>query len=313
MRIAITLQDQKYMITAQKLLLLLIVVFSSFISACTSQVPNSDPQEFDSDRSFQDLEYQVGLGPRVMGSQSHEQVREWLVSNHNDLGWDVDIQSTIFEGQDVHNIVAKREVNQDFPWIILGAHYDSRIFADRDPLPVNRTTPVPGANDGASGVSVLTELARVLPADLGANIWLVYFDAEDNGSIPGGEWILGSRAFVDSLEGSPDAVVIVDMVADRELNIHIEKNSDIKLTKEIWEVAASLGYEDVFINSPKYRLIDDHLPFIQAGIPAVDIIDFDYLYWHTVADTTDKVSPNSLKIVGEVILEWLTNKYGLNP
>lgn len=313
MRIAITLQDQKYMITAQKLLLLLIVVFSSFISACTSQVPNSDPQEFDSDRSFQDLEYQVGLGPRVMGSQSHEQVREWLVSNHNDLGWDVDIQSTIFEGQDVHNIVAKREVNQDFPWIILGAHYDSRIFADRDPLPVNRTTPVPGANDGASGVSVLTELARVLPADLGANIWLVYFDAEDNGSIPGGEWILGSRAFVDSLEGSPDAVVIVDMVADRELNIHIEKNSDIKLTNEIWEVAASLGYEDVFINSPKYRLIDDHLPFIQAGIPAVDIIDFDYLYWHTVADTTDKVSPNSLKIVGEVILEWLTNKYGLNP
>jgi hypothetical protein len=313
MRIAITIQDEKYLVSAQKLLLLLIVVFPAIISACSSQVPNADPQEFDSNRSFQDLEYQVGLGPRVVGSQSHELVREWLVSTHNDLGWDVEIQSTIYEGQDVHNIVAKRDVNQDFPWIILGAHYDSRIFADRDPLPVNRTEPVPGANDGASGVSVMTELARVLPADLQANIWLVYFDAEDNGSIPGGEWILGSRAFVESLEASPDAVVILDMVADRELNIHIEKNSDLKLTQEIWEVAASLGYEDVFINSPKYRIIDDHLPFVQAGIPAVDIIDFDYPYWHTVADTTDKVSPNSLKIVGEVILEWLTNKYGVNP
>lgn len=313
MRIAITSQNRKYLSAAQKLLLLLIVVFPSIISACTSQVPNPDPQEFDSDRAFQDLEYQVGLGPRVMGSQSHEQVREWLVSTHNNLGWDVEIQSTIYKGQDVHNIVAKRDVNQDFPWIILGAHYDSRIIADRDPLPVNRTEPVPGANDGASGVSVLTELARVLPADLKTNIWLVYFDAEDNGSLPGGEWILGSQAFVESLETNPDAVVIVDMVADRELNIHIEKNSDFKLTQEIWEVAASLGYEDVFINSPKYRIIDDHLPFIQAGIPAVDIIDFDYPYWHTVSDTTDKVSPESLKIVGEVLLEWLTNKYGLNP
>ena len=312
MRIAIIIQDHNHLITSQKLLLLLIIVFSSIISACISQVPNSDPQVFNSDRSFQDLEYQVGLGPRLMGSRSHEQVQEWLVSTHNDLGWDVEIQSAIYEGQDVHNIVAKREGNQDFPWIILGAHYDSRIFADRDPLPENRTEPVPGANDGASGVSVLAELARVLPKDLGANIWLVYFDAEDNGSLPGGEWVLGSRAFVESLEASPDAVVILDMVADRELNIHIEKNSDLKLTQEIWEVAASLGYEDVFINSPKYRMIDDHLPFIQAGIPAVLIIDFDYPYWHTISDTTDNVSAESLGIVGEVVLEWLIQKFGVN-
>ena len=102
------------------------------------------------------------------------------------------------------------------------------------------------------------------------------------------------------------------MVADQNLNIHIEKNSDLDLVQEIWEVAASLGYEDVFINSPKYRMIDDQLPFIQAGISAVLIIDFDYPYWHTVADTTDNVSAESLGIVGEVVLEWLLQKFGVN-
>ena len=159
---------------------------------------------------------------------------------------------------------------------------------------------------------MLTEIARVLPAELQANIWLVYFDAEDNGSLPGGEWILGSRAFVESLTSNPDAVVIVDMVADQNLNIHIEKNSDSDLVQELWGVAEALGYEYKFINSPKYRIIDDHLPFIHAGIPAVDIIDFDYPYWHTVSHTTDNVSAESLGIVGEVVLAWLLQKFGVN-
>jgi Zn-dependent M28 family amino/carboxypeptidase len=124
---------------------------------------------------------------------------------------------------------------------------------------------------------------------------------------------LGSRAFVESLTSNPDAVVIVDMVADQNLNIHIEKNSDLDLVQELWGIAEALGYEDIFINSPKYRMVDDHLPFIQAGIPAVDIIDFDYPYWHTVSDTTDKVSAESLGIVGDVVLEWLIIKFSENP
>ena len=184
---------------------------------------------------------------------------------------------------------------------------------DKDPNIENHDHPVLGANDGASGVAVLLELARVIPKSFNGKIWLVYFDAEDNGNLPGGEWILGSRSFVESLEGKPDAVIVVDMIGDTDLNIFMERYSDLELTNEIWEVASLLGYENQFIPQLKYQIIDDHLPFVQAGIPAVDIIDFDYPYWHTAGDTIDKVSPESLQIVGEVVLAWLVGKLGLTP
>ncbi len=255
------------------------------------------------------MEYQVQLGPRVAGSSAHQQVRNWVQATNEDAGWVVEEQSISYQGQEIHNLIAKRDIGSDYPWVIIGAHYDSRIIADKDPLPENRTKPVPGANDGASGVAILNELARVLPEDFQASIWLVYFDAEDNGSMPGGEWILGSRAFVENLQGKPDAVVVVDMVGDQDLNIFIEKNSTEELAAEIWEVAGSLGYDRNFIDQPKHRIIDDHLPFIQVGIAAVDIIDFDYPYWHTISDTVDKVSAESLGIVGEVVLEWLMREF----
>jgi Zn-dependent M28 family amino/carboxypeptidase len=290
---------------------LLLIVVSLFTAACGSST--TDPLEFDGGRAFKDLEYQVNLGPRVLGSKAHEQVREWIIHKNKGSRWNVEVQTAIINGQDIYNIVAAREMDQNLPWVIIGAHYDSRMFADRDPMFENRTHPVPGANDGASGVSVLLELARILPTNLGANVWLVYFDAEDNGNLPGGEWILGSRVFVESLEGEPDAVVIVDMIGDSDLNIFMEKNSDQNLSQEIWEIAADLGYENQFIAAPKHRIIDDHLPFVQAGIQAVDIIDFDYPYWHTVADNVDKVSAVSLNIVGEVLLAWVIERYGYSP
>ena len=312
MRIAINIEKQNISTSILKQLLLLLAISLVLISSCTSQVGTQESSKFDAQRAFRDLEYQVGLGSRVMGSPAHEGVRHWVSAILEESAWDIENQSLRYRGQDLHNIIAKREVGDDFPWIIIGAHYDSRIFADKDPILENRSMPVPGANDGASGVAVLNELARVIPADLPANIWLVYFDAEDNGSIPGGEWILGSRAFVEYLEGIPDAVVIVDMVADQELNIFIEKNSDINLVEEVWTVAENLGHSQVFIDQPKHRIVDDHLPFMQAGIAAVDIIDFDYPYWHTISDTVDKVSAESLGIVGEVVLEWLMGNYGGN-
>ena len=312
MRIATNIVKQNISTSILKQLLLLLAISLVLISSCTSQAGTQESPKFDAQRAFRDLEYQVELGPRIFGSPAHEGVRLWVMSILEESAWDVENQSLNYRGQDLINIIAKREVGEDFPWVIIGAHYDSRIIADKDPVLENRSMPVPGANDGASGVAVLNELARVIPADLPANIWLVYFDAEDNGSMPGGEWILGSRAFVEYLEGIPDAVVIVDMVADQELNIFIEKNSDINLVEEVWTVAENLGYSQVFIDQPKHRIIDDHLPFMQAGIAAVDIIDFDYPYWHTISDTVDQVSAESLGIVGEVVLEWLTGDYGEN-
>jgi hypothetical protein len=305
MRIATTSISLKPTTILAILQILLVIL----LPACSTPDPTQEPDQFDAQRAFEDLEFQVGLGPRTVGSMAHEQFRNWLVPLLLKQGWEVEVQSLEFLDQDVHNIIAKHEVGDEYPWIILGAHYDSRMVADKDPIYENRSTPVPGANDGASGVAVLNEIARVLPDGVQANIWLVYFDAEDNGNLPGGEWILGSRAFVEELVEKPDAVVILDMVADKDLKIFVEKNSDYGLVQEIWETAHSLGYQEFFINQPKHGLIDDHTPFIQAGIRAVNIIDFDYPHWHTLSDTVDKVSAESLGIVGDVVLKWLLSKY----
>jgi Zn-dependent M28 family amino/carboxypeptidase len=177
------------------------------------------------------------------------------------------------------------------------------MYADNDPDPAQHTNPVPGANDGASGVAVLLELARSLPEET-VPVWLVFFDAEDNGRIEGWDWILGSREFVANNPVQPRAAIIVDMIGDADLNIYQELNSNPELTDEIWAIASELGYESKFIPEYKHSMLDDHTPFVQAGIPAVDIIDFDYPYWHTVQDTPDKVSAESLDAVGETLFAW---------
>jgi Zn-dependent M28 family amino/carboxypeptidase len=131
-------------------------------------------------------------------------------------------------------------------------------------------------------------------------------DLEDQRRIVGWEWILGSQAFAETLAGNPDAVVVVDMVGDADLNLYREKTSTPELVEEIWSLAAELGYGEYFISTDRHALLDDHTPFLNQGISAIDIIDFDYPYWHTLEDTADKVAPGSLKIVGDVLLAWLT-------
>ena len=263
-----------------------------------------EPAVFDGQRAFSDVEYQVSLGPRLPGSAAHSQAVSWMEVQLSENNWDVEIQETTYQNQPIRNVIGRRS-NPGKPWVILGAHYDSRFWADKDPDPERINDPVMGANDGASGVAVLLELARVLPEDLGVDLWLVFFDAEDNGGIDGWDWILGSQAFVETLEGKPDAVVILDMIGDADLNIHLERNSDLVLSAQIWRTAAELGYGEVFIPTPKYSILDDHTPFLRAGIQAVDVIDFDFPYHHTTADTLDKVSAESLKIVGDTMAAWL--------
>jgi glutaminyl-peptide cyclotransferase len=292
-------------------------IASGYILWNRPSLPQTNPAitQFRGDQAWEDVAYQVSLGPRIPGSQAHQNTVNWIESELQQAGWDVELQSTESGGHPIKNIVGKWGTGS--PWIILGAHYDSRIFADHDPDPNKQNQPVPGANDGASGVAVLLEIARVLPnvdAISGANrnpgqsvgqVWVVFFDAEDNGRIADWDWIMGSRAFVDSLSDKPDAAVIVDMIGDSDLQIYLENNSDPELSRQIWDIGQKLGY-DQFISEPKYTILDDHIPFLEAGIPAADLIDFDYPYYHTTEDTADKVSPESLEAVGNTLIHWLT-------
>ncbi len=172
-------------------------------------------------QALQDVTYQVTLGPRTIGSTAHQQVIDWASDELEEAGWEVSHQSFNWASHTLTNIIASR--GKGSPWILIGAHYDSRFISDQDPDPKKQNIPVPGANDGASGVAVLLEIARSLPLDLDKQIWIVLFDAEDNGTIPGWEWIIGSRVFAANLSEYPDSVVIIDMVGDAANLPHQER------------------------------------------------------------------------------------------
>jgi hypothetical protein len=261
------------------------------------------PAGFDGQQAYQDVVTQINFGARTPGSDAHQKEIDWIVSQLQSAGWQAEVQKSTYQGHEIDNIVAKR--GSGSPWYILGAHYDSRMTADQDPDPQKRAQPVPGANDGASGVAVLLGLARSLPQTLDKQVWLLFIDAEDQGEIPSWDWILGARSFADQLISKPDGVLILDMIGDSDLDIYYEQQSDATLEKQIWQVAADQGFSKNFIPSVKYTMLDDHIPFLQKGIPAVDIIDFDYPYWHTTSDTPEHVSAASLNAVGTTMLAWL--------
>ncbi len=260
---------------------------------------------FDGQRALRDVETQVAFGPRIPESEGHAQALNWMNAQLVAAGWQVRMQSLTYGGHPIQNLIAFR--SDQTPQFILGAHYDTRLHADRDPNPALKTQPVPGADDGASGVAVLLELARSLPANT-VPIWIVFFDAEDNGNIPGWDWLLGSKAFVANMQVQPAGMVLLDMVGNPQLSIPMEGNSDPTLRQSIWNTAAALGHGDVFVPHVKYTIEDDHLPFVEAGIPSVDVIDLDYPYWHTTADTPDHVSAKSLQVVGDVMQAWLAQQ-----
>jgi glutaminyl-peptide cyclotransferase len=263
---------------------------------------------FNGKRAMKDVKTQLAFGPRTPGSEAHQRAGDWIRSELESAGWQVEEQTTMVDGHAIRNLAGKR--GSGSPWYILGAHYDSRFVANQDEDPAKREDPVPGANDGGSGVAVLLGLARSLPEDLPGQVWLVFFDAEDQGNLAGWDWILGSRYFAGQLEGNPDGVVVVDMIGDADLNIYQERNSDSALTKAIWSTAAAHGYDEQFQTSVKYQMLDDHLPFLERGIPAALLIDFDYAWWHTTGDTLDKVSAGSLDAVGTTLYYWLVDAMG---
>jgi len=271
--------------------------------AISTKTPESEG--FNGQRAFIDVKTQMELGPRIPGSEAHAKVIGWISNEVKNAGWQVEIQNSSKMDHPITNIIAKRGNGK--PWIIIGAHYDSRLWEVKDPDPENIKLPVPGAVDGASGVAVLTELARSLPPGINKEIWLIFFDAEDQGKIPGWDWILGSRVAAESLQSKPEAVIVVDMIGDADLNVYFEHNSDETIMTQIWDQAAKLGYGSNIIAKYKYTMLDDHIPFKELGIPAVDMIDFDYPYWHTTQDTLDKVSPQSLQVIGDTLWNWIQN------
>jgi glutaminyl-peptide cyclotransferase len=264
------------------------------------------PLRFDGQKAYEQVLAQVAFGPRPTGSPEGWATGDYIVQQLKALGWTVETQEFVFRGVKGRNVIGKAGQG---PVVILGAHYDTRPAADQDPDPANRQKPILGADDGGSGVAVLLELARVLDREaLDRQVWLAFFDAEDRGRLDGWPFSVGAREMAQSLTVKPQAMVLVDMVGDAEQTIYYENNSDKELSAQIWAVAAQLGYGDHIIAQPKYTIIDDHLPFKEVGIPSVDMIDFDYPYWHTLADTADKVSPISLERVGRTLQTWLAEK-----
>ncbi len=272
----------------------------------TTRTTTAEQLKFDGEQAYQYVLAQEAFGPRPTGSQAGWATGDYIIQQLKGLGWTVETQEFVFQGVRGRNIIAKAGQG---PLVIIGAHYDTRPVADQDPDPANREQPILGANDGGSGVAVLLELARVLDRKaLNRLVWLAFFDAEDRGRLNGWPFSVGAREMAQKLIVRPQAVVVVDMVGDADQNIYYEHNSDPDLSAELWAIAADLGYGDSIISQPKHTIIDDHLPFVEQGIPSVDIIDFDYPYWHTLEDTADKVSPTSLERVGQTLEVWLEGR-----
>jgi len=269
---------------------------------------------FDEDQAYTHVVTQVAFGPRIPGSRASARTRAYIRQQVEQWGWEVEEDAFTFRGVPLTNVLARKGKG---PACILGAHYDTRPRADQDPRPERRNDPVPGANDGASGVAVLLELARILPVEEDdPAVWLYFFDGEDSGDINGWPWAVGARHAAKRVDPNHvRCVIVVDMVGDKDQAFYWENNSTPALRQSIWEMAEELGYDHIFVpESLNLSVIDDHLPFAKRNIPAVDIIDFEYPYWHTVDDTPDKVSPRSLGRVGEVLYNWYQisgTRYGL--
>jgi glutaminyl-peptide cyclotransferase len=269
---------------------------------------------FDGDSSFSFLEEQCRIGPRYPGSEGHRLLQRLIVERLQDCGVNVSLQpfeAVLTTGDTLHliNIIGNINTGSERR-IMLGAHYDTRPIAEKDTDPANRERPIPGANDGASGVAVLLELARIFGrSEPAVGVDLVFFDGEDYGRDGVEEdYILGSTHFARNIKSyRPSAVIVVDMVGERGVEIKMEGYSmrySPVLIHDLFAVAERMNIE-AFKKEEAVPLIDDHLPFIQIRIPAVVLIDFDYPYWHTLEDTPDKCSAASLEAVGKVLVEYI--------
>lgn len=285
------------------------LVIGILVSSCSGQtVP-----QFDARQAYNYLLKQCEFGPRPPGSTAHQKTRQFLVDELSKFADKVRLQPFPFTNYQtkqqliLHNIIAS--FGKQKKRILLAAHWDTRPWADMDPDPQNHNKPIIGANDGASGVAVLLEIARLLKSHPCPNgIDIVLFDGEDSGRADHPEeFSQGAKYFAKNKTFSynPKFGILLDMIGDSDLQIYIEQYSQHyapQIVKQVWEIAEGLGVPE-FIPELGHAVIDDHLPLLEVGIPCIDIIDFDYPYWHTLEDTPDKCSPESLEKVGQVVVE----------
>ena len=267
---------------------------------------------FDEERAFGHLVAQVELGPRAPGSPGHRAALDYYVDHLEGLADRVTLHS--FEEVipldstrvELNNVIAVFGEDEPFR-ICFAAHWDTRGRADEEADPARAAEPGPGANDGASGVAVLLEVATALAASPpGVGVDLVLFDGEDGGvaGVPG-SWALGSQRFVRDHPGyRPAFVVVIDMVGRRGLSIPKEGNSVAaagSLVEAIWAIGREIGLT-VLADSVGAPVYDDHIPFLEARIPAVDLISLDDPDWHTLRDLPENCAPESLGEIGRLLL-----------
>jgi len=276
---------------------------------------------FDSEKAYEYIIEQCEIGPRYPGSQGQENFKVYLTNflNHQKADTTIFYEYIIkhpYEDKEVklYNFLSRFNLKSDNR-IMLMAHWDTREIADKDPDPNNHTKPILGANDGASGVAVLMVLAEIISNNELSNIGidLLFIDGEDMGRSGETEnFCIGSTKFCEVIPSPPPQYAIcLDMIADQDLSLPIEYFSYIQapfLVREIWNLAHELGY-DQFKNNIVGPIYDDHRAlYLNSNIPAIDIIDFDYPFWHTLQDIPENCSEASLKIIGNVMCEYIYRK-----
>jgi len=282
------------------------LLVSTFSCDTTESV---DIPKFDKDRAFGYLEHQVSIGPRIPGTETHIKAMHWIVERLREHTDYVSLQR--FKAPydktetNMNNIIASFYPDKS-ERILLCTHWDSRHHADRDPDSTKWMEPVPGANDGASSVAVLLEIANSLAKkEPPVGIDMAFFDGEDGGEYgDNSTWLLGSRYFARAMPPGfkPQYAILLDMIGDKDLSLSRDvhsMDSAPALWKRITERCLSL---DIRFSPEKRSIIDDHIPLIERGIPSVDLIDFDYESWHTISDLPDRCSAESLDKIGRLIL-----------
>ncbi len=270
------------------------------------------PPSINSARAMQYVKEIVAFGPRPVGSANHKRVEDYLLAHlkGDEVESDTFIADTPEGKFPVHNIVAKFPGTKD-GIIVIASHYDTNY-----PL---RNTSYIGANDGGSSSALLLEFANQLRGKKrdGYSIWLVWDDAEeaikpDTEVAFLDDSLYGIRHLAEKWEADGTlkkikAFLLADMIGDADLNIDRDTNSTPWLEEVVYEAATRLGYQSHFFGRTVGGMEDDHIPFVKRGVPSVDIIDFDYgynnVFWHTPQDTGDKLSPKSLEIAGDTMLE----------